>query len=47
MTTTKILVELPEDINKKVEVYNIIHKLKDKRKAIIEMIDQADVNFKG
>ena len=34
----KILLELPDDVNKKIEHYKIDHELKDKKAAIIDFI---------
>ena len=34
----KILLELPDDVNKKIEHYKIDHELKDKKEAIIEIL---------
>jgi len=43
--TTKAIVELPEHINQKVEVYKAVHKCINKGEAIVGMLEQVDVQF--
>ena len=44
---TSMQIELPDEVNTKVEVYQAIKKLQNKKVAVVEMLKEFDVNYES
>ena len=44
---TSIQIELPDEVNTKVEVFQATKNLQNKKVAIVEMLKELDVKYQG